>query len=105
MSREILQNVIDFFGKNTKIPIDDKTQINNHLQIVGDDAYFIMLDFEKKFNISLNGIDLDDYFLRENALIYWYYKWFKPEKLIKKPLTIGHLAEVVEKGRWFEPNS
>ena len=100
---DILNQVIDFFGRNSKTPISQNTEINNDLEIMGDDAYFILLDFEKQFKVSLDGLNMDDYFVRELMFKYWYYKWLKPEKLEKKPLTIEHMAKVVEKGYWFEP--
>ena len=103
MEEDTLKKVIDFFGGNSSTPINGNTEINNDLKITGDDAYFILLDFEKKFNVSLKGIDLNDYFVPEMVFKYWYYKWFKPEKLKRKPLTIGHMAEVAKKGYWFEP--
>ncbi len=103
MDKTILHRVISFFGRNSKSKIDEATEINNDLEIIGDDAYFMLIDFEKKFNVSLKGISFEDYFLPELLFKYTYYKWFSPDKLRKKPLTIGHMAKVVEKGYWFEP--
>lgn len=105
MGEDILDNVINFFGRNSKTFISANTEINNDLSIIGDDAYFILLSFEKKFNVSLDGLNFEEYFAPELHLPfqYAYYKLFKPDKLKRKPLTISHMAEVVEKGYWFEP--
>jgi len=65
MEDDILKRVIDFFGRNSRVPIDSNTEINNDLKIMGDDAYFMLLRFEKKFNVSFSGIDLNEYFVLE----------------------------------------
>lgn len=103
MKEDILKEVIDFYGKYTRDPLYENTEINNDLELIGDDADCMLLDFMDRFNINFEGVDLSAYFLPELLLKYWYYKWLKPEKLKKKPLTIGHMAEVVEKGSWFDP--
>ena len=104
MKEDILKEVIAFFGRNSSSPIDENTSINNDLEIMGDDADFILLEFEKKFNISLEGMNIKEYFVPELVFKYWYYKWFKPEKLVRPPLTIGHLVKVVKRGHWFLPS-
>lgn len=103
MKNILLKEVIDFFGGNSNLHLDENTEINNDLEIIGDDAYFMLLHFGKKFNVNFDGMNFNDYFPPELHFQYWYYKWFKPEKLKRKPLKIGHLVEVVKKGRWFEP--
>ena len=103
MEEDILKKVIDFYKRYTQAVIDEHTEINNDLELIGDDADCMLLDFMEEFNINFENVDLSDYFLPELVFKYWYYKWFKPEKLKRKPLTIGHMAEVAKKGYWFEP--
>lgn len=98
-----VQNVIDFFSRYTKDNLTKLTEINNDLQFIGDDADFMLTDFSKHFSIDLEEVDLSDFFVDELGIFYLYYKFFKPRKLIKPPLTIEHLAKVVEKGYWFYP--
>ncbi len=98
-----LEKVIEFFSRYTTKVLNEKTEINNDLDLMGDDADAMLLDFMERFNIDLIEVDFTDYFVPELIFIYWYYKWFKPEKLKKKPLTIRHMAEVVKKGYWFYP--
>lgn len=103
MENDTLVQLFEFFGAKNIKGININTEINNDLEITGDDAYFLFLDFEKKFNVNLQGFNLDDFFIREMPLKYWYYKVFKPEELKKPPLTIGHLYKVVKAQYWFSP--
>ena len=103
MEKVDLQAVIDFFGKNRSCQISTKTEINNDLEIIGDDAYFVMIDFGEKFNVDFDRLDLSVYFLPELGFRYWYYKWFKPGKLKMPPVTIGHMTAVAQRGYWFDP--
>lgn len=103
MQENILKNILAFFEKFDS-QIDENTQVNNDLELIGDDADAMLIAFMEEFNVNLEGINFSEYFLPELLWKYRYYKWFKPEKLNKKPLTIGHLAEVVSRGYWFKPN-
>lgn len=94
-----------FFGLNNNT-VDENTSINNDLELTGDDAYFSMLHFSKKFEINLSEIDFNRYFLPELLPFkYFYYSIFKSSKLKgkKPPITLKHLTEVIERGKWFDP--
>lgn len=103
MENEIKKNVITFFGKYSQAKLDENTEINNELGLLGDDADAMLFAFMKRFNVNFENVDFDKYFVPEPLLKYWYYKWFNPEKLRRKPLTLGHMVEVAKKGYWFEP--
>lgn len=97
--KELANAVINFFHlENISFEDAINTSINDDLQISGDDVDFILSEFREKFKVDLSDLKVDDYFLPELLWEYWYYKWFKPEKLKKKPLTVGHMVEVVERG-------
>ena len=102
MKKYILNNVVAFFERFDS-QINEDTEVNNDLELVGDDADAMLIAFMEKFDINLEGVDFSEYFNPELIWEYWYFKWFKPEKLKKKPLTVSHLAEVIERGFWFEP--
>jgi hypothetical protein len=101
---EIQNAVLTFFDKYSKTKIALGTSINNDLNLIGDDVDLVFDDFCKEFKISLLELPFDKYFLQERMFLYWYWQLFKPEKLKKPPLTVGHLAEVVRVGHWFEPS-
>jgi hypothetical protein len=103
MKDSLLLEVIDFFGGKSCHPMDENTEINNDLELMGDDAYFMLLHFGEKFNVKFGGINFNEYFAPELHLKYWYYKYFKPEELKRKPLKISHMVEVAKRGYWFEP--
>jgi hypothetical protein len=100
-----LANVIDFFLQEIKIKVKPEDKIYHDLGLFGLDADCVLMDFERKFNINLENVDFSEYILDEMGLVYFYYKFFKPDKLVKKPLTVRHLAEVVDKGYWFYPSN
>lgn len=64
-------------------------------------------DFSEIFSIDGTGFNYYDYFLEDvepiAILKNMFYRIFKPEKLMRTPLTIGHLMKVAEKKKWFSP--
>lgn len=103
MERNKSIEVIAFFKELGHSDIDISTSINNDLGLYGDDADYVLEKFHKKFKVNFDDLIFNDYFLPELVFKFLYYKWFKPEKLKRPPLTIGHLVEVVKKGYWFNP--
>ena len=103
MSKETLVKAILFFEQYSSDPIRKDTEVNNDLGLIGDDADAMLLAFMEKFNVNLENINFTNYFVPELVFKYWYYKWFKPDKLKRRPLTVEHMAEVAERGHWFEP--
>jgi acyl carrier protein len=93
-----------FFKKEIRRDVNPKDRLYQDLGFSGIDLSDVLSRFSKEFNVDLSNIDFSDYMLDEIGLRYYYYKWFKPEKLKRKPITIEHLARVVEKGSWFYPN-
>jgi len=103
MNKLVVINVINFFSDKSHLDVSLKDDLYMDLGLSGIDADFVLLDFEKEFGIDLTGVDISGYTLGEMGLEYFYYKWFKPEKLQRKKMTVGHFVEVVEKGYWFYP--
>lgn len=100
----LAKDIIEFFRlKDVEWNVAISTRLNGDLKISGDDVELIFCEFSKKFNIDFSSMDINKYFLPEMLFEYWYYKWFRPEKLIRQPLTVGHMIEVVKRGYWFEP--
>lgn len=98
-----LNDVIAFFEKKAVMKVEANDRIYHDLGIFGIDFVEIFTDFEKEFEVDLDEVNLSDFDL-EIGVRYLYYKWFKPKKIKVKPLTIAHLAKVVERGDWFYPN-
>jgi Protein of unknown function (DUF1493) len=106
MSPNELENkVFAFFDKISKKQINFETSINNDLEFYGNDFDPVGKFFSEDLKVDFTGFVFDKYFVDELGIMYWYYKWFKPEYFVKPPLTIGHLIEVARRGHWFEPES
>ena len=109
MEEKIIEEVISFVKEKTGLKnIHKETNIaaKEH-QIFDIDAEFLMESFFEKFNVSYKGFDITQFFY------YPHYSWKsivflknffnESDKESLQPLTINHLAKVVEKGIWFNP--
>ncbi len=103
MNQEVLHDIMAYFGRNSEYVVNEQTEINNELMLVGDDVDTFLSHLERKYNVDFNALNFDKFFLPELLFKYWYYKWFKPRSLVRIPVTVGHIVRVIEKGRWFDP--
>jgi hypothetical protein len=78
------------------------SRLFHDLSIAGDDAAELLDELMRECGASFEGFVFGDYFPSEGEAFFAHHlrrfvggKW--------KPLTIEHLAEVVRRGRWFEP--
>lgn len=84
---------------------NNEVEINNDVKLIGSDAIDFIDKFKSEFKIDMGDFNIYKYFLPDFNIPfqYTYWKYFKPEKLKKPPITIAHLVEVVKQGKWFEP--
>lgn len=81
--------------------IDRSTLIYDDLLISGDDASELIGRIHAEFGTSFKGLHFPDYFPNETeSMMFRVYLLFGGKR--KRPLTVGHLIEVVERGEWFE---
>ena len=95
--REILSKFIG--GRQVGI----ETELHHQLGIAGDDAAEFLDDVHKRFGTSFSGFQFDEFFPNETEALGDHVLRFLGVRSRKKPLTLAHLARVVENGRWFEP--
>lgn len=102
---EIERRIISFIKSRTGVVVDHDTTLFGDLELIGLDADFFMEGFSKEFNVNVNNIEFDDFFVDESSVpfYYWYLKYFHPKKLQRTEFNIDHLVEVVKKGEWFDP--
>lgn len=78
------------------------------LKPVSDEINTFFDDFGNTFNIDGNEYNYYDYFCEDVHPFYAMKNMFKhvfnPSKHKKTDITIAHLVEVIEKGKWFKPN-
>jgi hypothetical protein len=81
--------------------IDKSTLIYEDLLISGDDAADLIERIHKEFGASFRNFRFSDYFPDETESIFHrIFLLFARSK--KKPLTVGHLLEVIDRGEWFD---
>lgn len=99
---EALAAVIDFFEKKLRQRVQETTSINYDLGLTGIEASQTLLEWEEYFGISLENMDSGRYFWAELKMNFWSnaVNYYTPEQGL--PLTISHLALVVQAGYWFE---
>ncbi len=95
--REMLSKFIG--GRQVEI----QTELFHRLGIAGDDAAELIDDVHERFGTDFSGFRFDDFFPNEADALGSHVARVLGVRSQKKPLTPGHLAQVVEKGRWFEP--
>ena len=91
------------------------TRLYEDLRIDGDDADDFFMSFGEKFDVSLEELNLNDFFNPEGfdpiGLSFLINKMFRKKeerRQSKQPpinvsITLGHLEEVVKIGSWFDP--
>lgn len=101
---EIKNRLVLFIKNRIGVEVNDKTNLFSDLEMIGDDANFFMLDFEKEFEVKLDKFKFSEFFVEESSIpfYYWYLKTFKREKLKRKNFKLDHLVRVVKKGEWIE---
>jgi hypothetical protein len=86
----------------TNRKIERSTLVYHDLRISGDDAGDLIERISREFGTSFKGLHFPDYFPDETeAMFFRIYLFFGGRS--KKPLTVGHLMEVVERREWFDP--
>jgi len=98
---EIVSILQDIAGPRR--PIEPSTRIYEDLLIAGDDAAELLERVQKKFGTSYEGFRFDDFFPNEtDALLCRITLLFGFGS--RKTLTVQHLIDVVQAGKWTEPS-
>ena len=107
MCNEIFESIKIFVIKETctrKFPLERTTSIEATLGVTGDDAYELMINYGKQFNVDIKQFMFSDYFKNEGRDIFGGIFRFvagkKPK--IRKELTLGDLEKGVIAGRLDE---
>ena len=100
---DIATSLRPFIRKKDKI--EASTRIYHDLHIAGDDAAELLEDIAKRYGVSFEELDFHRYFPNDlDAFIYfWARRLFGYRDKVHVPMTVGHLAAVVQRGAWFDP--
>jgi acyl carrier protein len=106
MDEELRSRLLKIIAATAAIKADqikDATRLFHDLSIKGDDVYWLLVELEKEFGTNLREFPSDQYFSDwEEPIGIWVNRFFG-YTADKKGLTFGHLLNVVERGRWFDP--
>lgn len=108
MGDEVHDKVLGLISRMVcaKNPIPLSASINHDLRIDGDDAYELLVDIKKNFDVNFDAMDFHRYFHDEpdcGPLLYLWARlpWTKKE-VRRDNLTVRHLIEVAKAGVWFD---
>ena len=77
------------------------------LHMVSEEIDDFFDEFDKEFKVDGRGYNYYTFFFEQvhpgHILRDFFLRLFKPEKVRKKKLTLEHLVQVAEKGKWFDP--
>lgn len=86
------------------VSASEGTSIYGDLSIGGDDAAELIEGIHARFGTRFDGFKYEVFFPNETEALGAHFArllGFKNKK--GKPLLVGHLVDVIQKGAWFEP--
>ena len=87
-----------------KAKINDDTKIYHDLGIGGDDAFEFLDHISTEFKVDFSEMRFSDYFPDETEAFSERIGKFLGFKSKRRPLTVNHLLQILEEGRWREPH-
>ena len=102
----IEDKVLFFFKKNISKKVQKGYIINNH-EYLDDEAFFLMNDFFKEFDINSGYLDIEKYFNPTPSPLGCLFSWLllsPPKYKQKHPvIKVSHMIEVAKRKEWFDP--
>ena len=85
--------------------VSNDTALLHDLSIAGDDAWEILGKINQRFGIDFSKMPFSAYFPDETEALGVHWAKLIGRRSRKKPLTIGHLRNVIDRGVWFDPSA
>lgn len=83
--------------------VTSHSRLLHDLRITGDDAYELLDEIEKKYDVTWGGFVTKEYFPDEGEAIWWWLKnLFGFKDKVHKEITVGDLVRAAKAGRWQE---
>jgi hypothetical protein len=102
---ELKSLIVPFKGEG--VEVSRATTIYHDLWIAGDDAGELLDAIHNRFAADFREMSFEKYFPNEGEVF--------PEHILKllgfrkkakwRRLTVGHLVDVIQSGKWFEPEN
>ena len=105
MADEVAGRVVAFVASKLSLTpgrLRPETRLFHDLGCDGDDAVDLITQFAQQFGVDVSAFDFDQHFGPEagfNPLAYAYLWLLRPDRLRRKPLTVGQLAEAARSQR------
>ncbi|MAD43869.1 MAG: hypothetical protein CMI02_11845 [Oceanospirillaceae bacterium] len=101
------QEVEAIFLKQTGLRPEElfpSSRLEQDCGITGDDAWELLEAIQEKFGTDLSDLDFELYFHGEaEGLLSRLLNRSREKHRLAFPVTVNHLFQVVEKGKWFAP--
>ena len=101
------QEVEAIFLKQTGLRPEElfpSSRLEQDCCITGDDAWELLEAIQEKFGTDLSDLDFELYFHGEaEGLLSRLLNRSREKHRLAFPVTVNHLFQVVEKGKWFAP--
>jgi len=101
---EKIKEILKKYGFRRKLTLETNFR---RLGIVGLELDDFFSTYVKTFNVDMTGYKYCNFFYEDSHPLFilrdTFYRIFNPEKVRIKKLTLGHLANVAEAGKWFDP--
>lgn len=103
MNHDLESILTEYIGLNSS-QLFLGSRLEQDCGITGDDAIELFTAISDKFNIDFSEFDINMYFHGECEFFFSSFFNREQERHRKAfPVTIGHLCDVVEQGKWFKP--
>jgi|688.fasta_scaffold244366_1 hypothetical protein len=102
---EDLTDILAMLRSEPRSRITSDTLLREDLGVNGDDWDEILVAITQRWGeTDFTSFNFYDYF-REEPQLHALYIWLKDfwNGKCLRPLTVGHLAAVIDRGQWFEP--
>jgi len=81
------------------------TRLFHDLHLAGDDVDEMLTDLHEAFGTDFSGLSFSEYFPPEHEALVATWAVKLGFQTSKRPVTLQHLCDVVERGAWFDPPS
>jgi len=99
--------VLNIISEDAGIPLNElflPARLEQDHGVIGDDIWSILDLLNTKLGVDLSELDFDMYFTPECEGFFT--SLFNRRKVKHRkafPVTVGHLINVAQKGKWFKP--
>jgi hypothetical protein len=97
---EVRLHVVRASGSHKVLP---QSRLWHDLRVGGDDAWELIEKLVDSFGTSFTSMAFSDFFPDETEAFGAHWGMVFGFRSDKTPVTVQHLADVVERGHWFDP--